>query len=245
MAFLRNGTIIKQDNPEKLVEQYNTQTLEEVFYILSQNQRKISIKDVVNDQEISSTSETQRDSDKSKFTIDCKRVSAILWKDWMMLKRNPVLWFIMIFIPMACLLTARYAFARTPKNIPMGVYNNDNNEYSQRFINMIDKEHIQLNFYPDNTTAIKSVVDGNNFIAVGFRPNFTDYFEYRFRDLNAITDEEVGYVGRGMVNGVGQAWPLGTDPRGVMTHIGRFFLVGGSGGSIYYEAIQKMFLALI
>ena len=188
---MRNGAIIKQDNPEKLVEQYNTQTLEEVFYILSENQRKISIKDVINDQELCSPSKTHRDNDKSKFTIDAKRVSAILWKDWMMLKRNPILLFILIFIPIAALLSVRYAFARTPKNIPMGVYNNDNNEYSQRFIDMIDKEHIQLNFYLDNTTAIESVVDGKNFIAVGFRPNFTDYFEYRFRDLNAITDEEV------------------------------------------------------
>lgn len=40
-------------------------------------------------------------------------------------------------------------------------------------------------------TAVQSVIDGKNFMAVGFRANFTDTFEYRFRDLNAITDDEI------------------------------------------------------
>lgn len=166
VAFLRNGSILRQDNPNKLVEEYQSQTLEEVFYLLSQEQRKFSVRGALELPDIEPARKNESnhhdnknddDQDKSKFSIDRRRVAAVLWKDLIMLKRNPVLWFIAIFIPVMALLTARYAFARKPKNIPMAIFNDDNQQYSHQFIDLIDKEHNQITFYPDNETGTISL----------------------------------------------------------------------------------------
>lgn len=193
VAFLRNGSILKQDNPLKLIDQYNSETLEQVFYYLSQQQKKHS-KNYIDESfnlDIKDTSQIEHGRDQSRFTIDPKRVWAVLWKDTVVLRRNFILLFIYFFVPISALITLRYAFHRTPTGVGMGVFNDDNQEYSQRFIDFIDRDHIKLNHYSNKEAAVESVVNGTNYIAFGFRPNFTDMFEYRLRDANAITEEEL------------------------------------------------------
>ena len=167
--------------------------MEEVFYRLCKEQQKRRslastiklLEENIDGEEVDNT------GDQSRFAIDLKRVSAVLWKDTTVMSRNWILLFVFFFIPLAALITVRYAFARTPEGINMGVFNNDNQEYSQRFIELVDRQYIKLNHYPDQKTAMESVVNGTNYLSFGFQPNFTDNFEFRFRDLNGLTEEEI------------------------------------------------------
>ncbi|CAG2101312.1 unnamed protein product [Medioppia subpectinata] len=82
------------------------------------------------------------------------------------------------------------------KHIPVGVYNNDligdnQTSLSHLIIDSINAQNIRISHYPSIDNAVQSVTNGDNYLALEFRDNFTDSFETRVTDMFDASDDVV------------------------------------------------------
>ncbi|CAG2169229.1 unnamed protein product [Oppiella nova] len=82
-------------------------------------------------------------------------------------------------------------------NIPGALYNNDTSpkNWPRMFIDSVGKQSIKFREYPDLESAVNSVRNGLNYLALEFRQNFSDAFETRVTDPLSATDEELNQSG--------------------------------------------------
>ena len=200
---MNKGTILEQANPELILRQYNSKTLEEVFLILCQKRNKclksgqtitsfkpeVKVNYETKDREMSALSGKRNINNK---IITSHRIKAMLSKYWILTHRRP-LYLIMYFtVPLLALTSMRLSIGKDPYNIPAAVYNGDlTKNMSQRFIDSIDKTYIRINEFDYNKTAYDSVVRGNNYVSIVFEKNFSDTFETRLTDLLNMDDFEI------------------------------------------------------
>ncbi|XP_054159270.1 ABC transporter G family member 23-like [Oppia nitens] len=219
VAFMSSGIILKQSNPQHLINTYNCQTLEDVFLYLCVNYRNNIIKrnttQPVNEQLDTTTTTSivhdlrpnklsddnnnennyknnEINSLKQMFNIDGKRVNTMLWKYWILTLRRPQFLLLFYVLPLIALTSMKWSIGRKPHHIPVAVYNADNSsQLSKMFLNSIEPYYMSLYEYPTNESAANSVRDGVNTIAMMFKKNFSDNFALRLTDLFDMTDEEL------------------------------------------------------
>ncbi|CAG2109985.1 unnamed protein product [Medioppia subpectinata] len=86
----------------------------------------------------------------------------------------------------------KLSIGRKPHHIPVAYYNADPNaKLSQLFLDSIEPYYLSLHEYGDNETAVNSVRDGINTLALIFKQNFSQTFALRLTDLYDMTDEEL------------------------------------------------------
>ena len=195
VAFLSKGVNLKQDNPEQLLRYYKCQTLESVFYILTQHNRARSFSQSESEEGSTSDNNKLNEQDQLDNGIDSKlslkRITAILWKYNTVLMRNYVFAFAFLIVPVGFLFSTRYAFAKLPRDIPVGVFNQDLDYFSKTFIESVDKHYIDLRSYATKESAIESIVNGTNYLSFGFLSNFSLVFERRFQDMDELSEEDI------------------------------------------------------
>ena len=202
IAFMIDGTILKQSDPQTLLEEYNCQTLESVFLLLCQ--QRIQTKRTIKPSELLKNCNNTIDEQSNHLErpkksgqgenngLDFTRVKAMLRKNYILSLRKPIILYHFYFTPILALTTLYFAISGDPSNVPMVIYNEDlNPEYSQIIIDSIDKKSIHVKMSGSNETAFESVVNGTNYMSLVFGKNFSDTFEYRIRDVFEITDEEL------------------------------------------------------
>lgn len=194
---MTNGCILKQSNPQKLLNDYNSQTLEEVFLQLcyqaiSENTSEENIRQPRN-QTIDKTKANinSRENISKDFnvnhkndSIDYQRVYAMLWKYYILTLRRPLFLCMFYLVPIIALMAMKLSIGQNPYNIPLAVYNGDSKQtLSRLFLESIDKNYIHLTEYSDNKTAHNSVVDGTNYMSIVFKERFSQSFEKRIENL--------------------------------------------------------------
>lgn len=202
---MNTGTILEQANPEKILDHYNCQTLEEVFLILCQNRIK-SIKSghsVCPFGPIADSANEFNDNDnQEKATLDKRhtnnrmiagnRIRAMLSKYYILTLRRPLYFLMFYFVPIISLITMRFSIGQSPYGIPAAIFNEDQGrDLSNLFIDTIDKNYIIINEYKDNQSAYESVVRGTNYVSIVFTQNFSETFETRVTDLLHMDEEEI------------------------------------------------------
>ncbi|XP_054161357.1 ABC transporter G family member 20-like [Oppia nitens] len=219
VGFMSSGQLLRQDNPQKLMREYQCSTLEEVYLRLCQKNiqhqkdmrqlevmatdgQSSDISDIemrtltnpITDEDISELDEISHrisGSYRKKF-IDMKHIQAMVWKSFMRTKRNPFLMIFFHILPLIVLTILSVSIGIPPINIPVAVYNGEPvAKLSQRYLDTIDSKHIQLVYYPSNESAYESVVRGINRMSIVFSSNFTDSFETRLLYPTELDDNEL------------------------------------------------------
>ncbi|CAG2108807.1 unnamed protein product [Medioppia subpectinata] len=205
VAFMRCGAVLRQSNPQQLMAEYQCPTLEDVFLqlchlsesgvTLDQDLRYKDNTDIdLNSINTLTTIEANIDYKNNEF-IDWQRMKALLIKQWIIIKRRPILIAIYYGIIISTLVSLNMVISQNINNIAVGISNNDitlgDNQTSlaHLFVDSIDPKSLSLSQYESIDSAVQSVRNGDNYLTLEFRDNFTDCFESRVIDTFDATDE--------------------------------------------------------
>ncbi|KAH7639484.1 abc transporter sub-family a-like protein 16 [Dermatophagoides farinae] len=123
--------------------------------------------------------------------LDYSRLHALLAKNYLLYRRNPVSIILMNIIPLVQVTLFCVTFARNPENIPVAVVNHENRtqSLSNLFIDQLDQQSLSLHYFDNLDDAIKSVHDLQTRNVITFPSNFSRFFRKRFLKPEQITDE--------------------------------------------------------
>ena len=188
VAFMRSGSILRQSAPQILLNEYQCQTLEEVYLKLFERRSKISNKVNIIEEFDSKSNITN----KSFNLIDFQNMKTLLWHSYKRSMRLPQLWVIYFLLKVIILTSVRLSMTEPPNNLKVGIYNGEiNPELSLKFIEFVDKDIIYLNEYQSPEEAMESVINGTNSISFQFTPNFTDSFISRAENTFATDQKDL------------------------------------------------------
>jgi hypothetical protein len=195
VGFMRSGLLLTQSNPNELMDKYNSETLEDVFFKLcQQSSDKNELKNSDQNPEniiISNTRSHHRFGKNRKF-IDSVNMKALFRKSYIRVKRNPLLLFLFYSIPIIQIILSHLCIGSKPHSLPVAIFNAESEpDVSQLFISKIDNKYIHNRIYNSNESAINSVSKGENWFAISFSQNFSDSFENRILNPNELKEEEL------------------------------------------------------
>lgn len=211
VGFMNNGHLLRQDNPNKLMAEYECRSLEDVFLNLCKEKKEGKsyakvmpkengnyIKRSENKINVHYCDSKERainyrtSAVKSNKLIDKDRMKALLLKNYIRSKRNPLVFVIFYVIPIISISFATMTIGPKPQNIRIAIHNAEPTpKLSQTFLNRIDKVFVKEIYYPDDKSAIESVVRGENVFAMTFHHNFTESFETRILYPIDLNEQEV------------------------------------------------------
>nr|XP_023029076.1 ABC transporter G family member 23-like [Leptinotarsa decemlineata] len=145
ICLLRGGIILAQENPDRLLAFYNSQTLEDVFLMLSkeQDEGRLSVTrgDMLPPQDNESIAsgkvttfeindgpeipDKKRGVKQANGSISKRRISAMLDKNWKQFYRNRTGFLFFFFIPLSQTFFCLAGVGGNVKNIPLGIVNDE------------------------------------------------------------------------------------------------------------------------
>ena len=187
VGFISTGILLRQSNPYYLIQEYNCESLEDVFLLLCQNHykrlregRKVrtQVSEEVRvppepEEEILADIKPKRVSNKG---IDSQRMGALLTKSYIRLKRNPFVTLMFFFLPLIIITIFKKTVGTSPRHIPMAIHTDqdlDTKFMAQRFLNEFLPDQIRYDIYPTEDEAINSVVKGKSMSALIFPANWS------------------------------------------------------------------------
>ena len=206
VAFMNYGTILRQSNPHKLLQEFSCKTLEMVFLLLCEQRTNLDSKPVKPSEEEPIAEEQEKSSEltkdnlqleeikerKTNKKLDFMRIKAMIQKYYTLSIRNPMFLYIFYFIPIIELTFIKLTLGQIPAHIPIAIYNEDHSSnYSDAMIDSFDSYHMDVRMAATNQSAFDSVVNGSNYMAVIFGQNFSESFESRIKNVFQVTDEEL------------------------------------------------------
>ena len=69
--------------------------------------------------------------------IDLRKIGAIIWKNWLVMKGDKVRLFPMLLFPIVMIVIFGYAMGNTPKNLPSAIVDYDQTSFSHTVVNQI------------------------------------------------------------------------------------------------------------
>ncbi|CAG2114281.1 unnamed protein product, partial [Medioppia subpectinata] len=205
VAFMRSGAVLRQSNPQQLMDEYECPTLEDVFLQLCH----LNDNNVALSQDLKSNNNTNNGLNnkilttseikiyyKNNLFVDWQRMKAMLIKQWIAIKSRPLFvcaYYCLIIISMTSL---HLIFGQDIKHMPVGVYNSNQIDVNQTslsnlIIDSINPQNMRLTHYPSIDSAVQSVTNGDNYLALEFRDNFSDSFEMRVTEMFDASDDVV------------------------------------------------------
>jgi hypothetical protein len=196
---MRSGVLLTQTNPNLLLIEHNCKTLEEVFLKLCQRSKeeektsgtviKTTTIHITHEQIDNKYSNTTTNRSK---VIDSNRMKALLMKNYLRVRRNPLILVLFHLIPIMQIFLLIVSSSKQPHNLPVSIYNAElKPNLSQLYIDQIDKRKLRITYHKTNESAFDSVVRGKSWYAITFAQNFSDSFRNRFFDPVDVTDEDL------------------------------------------------------
>ncbi|XP_054155278.1 ABC transporter G family member 23-like [Oppia nitens] len=175
VGFVTNGYLLAQSPPQQLMDQYGVKSLEEVYLKLTitrRRSRRQSLNPLLFSEErdaIEVNEENQKFnkiSQKNKY-LSLSRMSVLLWRNYLQLKGNPLL--IVSFYSLTAIIITLMAlvFNQDFKDMSIAIYNGD------------------------SQSAMDSVVNGVNLLALEFSQNFSNGFEERIQSPQDVSDQSI------------------------------------------------------
>ncbi len=184
-----------QSNPNDLMQKLNASTLEDAFLLLCDQKNleiiRDKIKSQVEDKEFSNI-ETDSLPEKNRKIVDFSNLKALLLKSYIRVRENQIPLLLFFLFPIIEIALLKCCIGQMPSNNSIAIFNAEiNQNFSQIFIDYIDREQISTKFYDTNETAINSVFNGENWFAITFANHFSENFEARLLEPNEMTEEEL------------------------------------------------------
>ncbi len=177
------------------MQKSNASTLEDAFFLLC-DQKSVEIirdkiKSQVEDKEFSNI-ETDSLPEKNRKIVDFSNLKALLLKSYIRVRENQIPLLLFFLFPIIEIALLKYCLGQMPSNNSIAIFNGEiRPNFSQIFIDNIDREQISTKFYDTNETAINSVFNGKNWFAITFANHFSESFETKFLEPNEMTEEEL------------------------------------------------------
>ena len=145
-----------------------------------------------------SSSSSPSSSSPLSSLVDISHMKALLLKNVINLKRNPMAVFFSLILPVVQIVLYCVSVNKMPNNLSVSVYNSDNNiggggknSLAETFFNCLDKNVINLKRCNSTKEAVQNVIDGKSWYAITVTSaNFTDIFKNRLRDAWHLEDED-------------------------------------------------------
>jgi len=180
---MRRGTIIEENSPKYFIEKYNQNLLEDIFFKISSNNDDNFIEVKHNgSNKTYETSNSVKSFKKSwndlsnKFHLSRDRLNANLYKDTLKCKRNTKLLIVQLLIPIIQITFFCLCIGRTPKNLPIGIINFDNEsspDLGQEIIDSMSNEIIIKQNFRNFETGFKELKNGRIFCLIKIDKNFS------------------------------------------------------------------------
>jgi len=127
-----------------------------------------------------------------KFSIRAWLITlmAIIWKNYIRLKRNPPLVLFEFILPSVQLILFCLSIGGDPFDIPLAVVNEETIPFASRyFLESIDKNTIRQISYPNLSSAIESVRRGKTWAAIHIPDRYTQSLQDRLLNPGDISPE--------------------------------------------------------
>ena len=173
VAFIYRGICLEQNTPEKLLIKYNCQTLEEVSF------RACCNHDVITSSKPNFTTPIINDTKKlfdlksNHLKMSMSHMIALMWKLSTQIKSNVLFLIMFVAFPIIPMVLLPYCYG-PPKNIPIGVIDNDLTNFTRSFVNSYNQERINVRLYDEVDEGISSVERGKNFYFAEIPEGLTD-----------------------------------------------------------------------
>lgn len=208
---MRNGTIIEENSPEYFMDKYKQNVLEEIFFTISTEQKikdnfrqELPISDLnaieykstksLIEKIVFNTSKYFKGEYKhkfSKYSFSLSRLNANLYKDTIKCKRNTKLLLVQLLIPIIQITFFCLCIGRTPKNLPIGIINNDKEAEYDIATNIIDHMSNDIfikNFYDNFDAAYNEFKNEKIFALILFDKRFS------IEIANSVLDNTLPYT---------------------------------------------------
>uniref|UniRef100_T1J8L7 ATPase AAA-type core domain-containing protein n=1 Tax=Strigamia maritima TaxID=126957 RepID=T1J8L7_STRMM len=198
IAFMRDGSILAQDEPDSLINRYNASTLEDVFLLLCEKSSKnkqgetytnaktfdeinCSALSTQSQATISSPAIVQSDDNRQQRPPNSKksfilpsftRVKALTTVNFTKMWRNFMLIVLQFFSPVFQLLLVYWSIGVEPRHLNVAVFNQDTN-FGPRYLNYIDNLTIQQVTVDGLDKGEELVRQGEAWAVINILPNFT------------------------------------------------------------------------
>ncbi|CAF1396368.1 unnamed protein product [Adineta ricciae] len=206
VGLMRSGRMLAEDEPLKLLNQYNQTSLENVFLHLCFNdQNRIERENLpisfanpltteVNTDNFlpMNTNQIKKSSKPKKILRDylvfpkLHKILALIIKDLTVIKTNIGFLFFQFLIPVIQVSLFCLCIGRDPKALPMALFNNESlnnfptgNE-SLQLLSQINSDQIHFNSFNNFDQALNSVKQGRYWGLAEIRTNFTEAINDKF-----------------------------------------------------------------
>ena len=189
VAFMKSGAILRQSNPQKLMDEFQSTTLEEVYLNLwteTNTSNEVSL--ITQDFDSHSTNREHLDK-KNNNSFDFFRIQALIWMEYLKLKKLALLPVLSLGMPLIAIYLVSVCAGTLPHDIPVAIYSEEKG-LSTNFINSIKTEYMIVTKYDRLDLAVNSIVKGFNTMAIVFTQNFTEQFESRLLNPLEYTYED-------------------------------------------------------
>ena len=194
VGFMKSGAILKQSNPQKMMNDYQCETLEAVYFFLwAQNDSQLrALKHKFSEGNTSNNeSELNSKSFESNKSVDFTRILTLVWAFSLRLRKLRLLFLSYIAIPFLAVFSLYLAVGHLPHDIPVAVYSEERHpSLSQQMIDSMDHNFLDVIQYESRDSAIASIIEGKNTFAILFDQNFTKRLESRLSNPFIMNSEQ-------------------------------------------------------
>ncbi|XKL64715.1 hypothetical protein PGB90_004801 [Kerria lacca] len=124
IGVMRNGNILANEDPTKLMEKYNCNTLEDVFLLLSRKQ-EIEMKTTAEAQYPKKTKSVKPLFEENQTLFSITKFKGVTYKNVKLLKREYLFLILVLALPLTQNIFANLTLGKKPKNLPLGVLNEE------------------------------------------------------------------------------------------------------------------------
>lgn len=126
---------------------------------------------------------------RKKF-LNFEHLYALMCREWFFFNRNLILFSFYIIIPMFTVYLFDSSYGRTPRNVPIGIFNGDETDFQPRlsniFLDEFNTSMVKMNFYPTEDEAVDSVTMGKNVMAITFRKDFSSALVAKYYEFHSF-----------------------------------------------------------
>ncbi|XP_015792244.1 ABC transporter G family member 23-like [Tetranychus urticae] len=219
VGFMRKGTIMLQDNPNKLMTTMKVNNLEEVFLLICRKPQQYCVQSKSDDNcnsksldEINVNNQPSCSSLPSTSTVPslheqgrCSpmKKAIISIKNWLTVFLALLIRYInhdafdsftlgfQYFIPLSQICLLCFCVGKQPNHIPMAVVNRDNwsNSLSTMFVSKLNETLLSVKYYDDFEEAFDSVGSLENWGLLNFPVNFSQALTDRFSSMEVDSED--------------------------------------------------------
>ena len=124
IGLMRNGRLLAEESPTKLLTVCGTETLEDAFLKLSQSQQKGSYEFQIQNTEFI---ESKNEHKKRLPGAHREHMNALIWKNFLWMRRNVNIVIFLIWFPILNLVGFYYTIGQEPRSTPVAVVNHEFN----------------------------------------------------------------------------------------------------------------------